>query len=198
MAAPISIACEGVTDAAVARRMVAFVGGRVDRVDSMGGKPALLENLPAYTNAAQVSPWLVLLDLDRDECAPAALDSMGHRSAGALCLRFAVRTVESWLMADRHGMARFLNVPLNRLPVMPDEELDPVGALLGAARRSKLKWVREDLLPWAGSGRKRGPGYSSRMIEFVQGRWNIEAAMEHSPSLTRAVSCVRRVVEEIS
>ncbi len=190
------VLCEGVTDETVTRRLLGWVGATAESIHVAAGKAALIQRIPRYLRVAHVKPCLVLVDLDRERCAPEALDALGIAPHPQLCVRFAVRKVEAWLLADREGLSRYLGVPLNRLPVRPDDEEDPLDTLIAAARRSRRRHVRENLVPRPGSGRRRGPGYASSMIEFVETRWNIEEAMSHSPSLRRAVECLRRLVQE--
>jgi len=165
-------------------------------VRSTSGKAKLLASMEGYLGVSRQQPCFILIDLDREECAPEALRSLGVEPRGTLCVRYAVRAVESWLMADRNGLADFLGVGVNRFPVAPDSVEDPVKTLLSAARRSRRRWVQEDLLPRPGSGRKRGPGYASRLIEFASHHWNLEEARRRSPSLERALACLERLAEE--
>ncbi len=190
--------CEGITDEAVLRRMLQWAGGPGATVHSTSGKARLFRSMTGYVNLSRRQPCFVLVDLDREECAPAALRSLSVTPGEGLCVRFAVRAVESWLMADREGFAKFLGVGTNRLPMAPDTVEDPVAAVLSVARRSRWRWVREDLLPRPGSGRKRGPGYASRLIEFTTRHWNVDEARRHSPSLEGALACLQRILETTS
>jgi hypothetical protein len=63
------------------------------------------------------------------------------------------------------------------------------------ARRSRRRAIRDDFVPREGSGRRIGPLYTSRMIEFVEDMtagWRPDEAARLSPSLAR---CLRRFGE---
>ena len=78
---------------------------------------------------------LVLVDLDRPEPCPADLieSILPAPRASKLLFRVAVMEVESWVMADRVAFARFLSVPLHRIPDEPDTILQPKEAIVSIA-----------------------------------------------------------------
>src|SRR5579863_5295570 len=123
---PINILVEGRTDEPVARRLLSHLGLQVDTVYGKRGKAHLLERLPNYNQAARFSPWFVVVDLDGDtRCASQFVAQCLPDPAKGMLLRVAVQTVESWLMADRESLARFLAVSAARLPYNTDLELNP-------------------------------------------------------------------------
>ncbi len=194
--AVIDVACEGALDEVVARVLVGAVGADVGRVYVRGGRPALLKRLPAYNNAARRSPWLVLVDLDRDPaCAPEALRRWLPRPAAGMCLRIAVRQVEAWLMGDRERIAEFLAVPVARVPADPESLDDPKRKLVDLARQSRRRAIRKEMVAPPGSGRTVGPGYNDRMTEYVEERWRPEVAARCCGSLSRALACVGRLAQ---
>jgi len=169
----VSGAVEGIVDEAVFERLLRTVKARAANVYPTHGKPNLLRRLPGFNEAARHSPWLVLVDLDLDaDCAPPFLLRHLPNPAPHIMCRIAVRAVEAWLLADRERIARLLHVTERLVPDRPEELPDPKQALIDLARRSSTKEVREDLVPRAGSGRKVGPLYPSRIMEFVQDQRN--------------------------
>jgi hypothetical protein len=111
-----------------------------------------------------------------------------------MAFRVAVRTIEAWLLADRERIAAWLDIPLQRVPGTPDEVADPKTTLINLARRSQSRRVRADLVPREGSGRRVGPLYPSRLIEFVQGErhgWRPAVAARKSDSLRRCLLHLR-------
>ena len=183
---------EGDIDEAVARRLVAHVGAHISVIHVKHGKEPLLSKLAGYNAAARHAPWLVLLDLDHDaDCAPAYVEQCVIDPAHGLCFRVAVRTIEAWLLGDRERIARFLSVPLSRVPGDPEGLPDPKAAMVELARDSRRRDVRDDMVPRAGSGRRVGPAYNSRLIEFAGSSWRLGAAMASSPSLRRSVVALR-------
>ena len=67
----ITAAVEGNVDEAVVRRLIEHVGGTPGPVYGRNGKVYLRQRIANYNQAARLSPWVVLVDLDHDaECAP--------------------------------------------------------------------------------------------------------------------------------
>jgi len=188
-------AVEGDVDEAVVARLIQFSGARLDAVHGKRGRQYLQSRIAAYERAARLAPWIVLVDLDRDDCAPSLIRSWAIAPTSRLCLRVAVRSVESWILADRAAMAEYLRVPAGMVPRNPDSLPDPKAALCTLAERSRSREIREDIAPRRGSGRSVGPGYSSRMIEFARSKWRPDRAARESPSLDR---CVRRLSDLVS
>lgn len=101
-------------------------------------------------------------------------------------VRFAFHEVESWLMADRHNLAEFLNVPASAIPVVRDKDRNTKEMLIQLARRSRSREVVQDLVPPPGFTSPVGPAYNSRISKFIQTRWDVRAAAEGNSSLARA------------
>lgn len=197
MTAAISVVAEGPTDRAVAEVLVARVGAVVKQVfvGPAPGKDQVTARLKGYNEAARHSPWLVVVDLDRDfDCAPAAVDAWLPEPAPGMCLRVAVRSVEAWLLADRTAVARFLKVEREQVPSRPDELADPKAELISLARRSRSRHVRERLVPRDGSGQRVGAEYASSLVAFARGHWDPERAHRRSPSLGRAITGLERLI----
>lgn len=191
----VEAAVEGVLDAAVAKRLVEDAGAQLARDPFIkGGRGPLLRSVPRYLAAARHTPWFVLCDLDRDQCAPGLLRERLAGRPPSFCFRVAVRAVEAWMLADP-GVARFLQVPQSALPADPDGELNPKHALLQIARSSRSSDVRERIGGTLG-GHEPGIAYNEMLAEFVRDRWDPARAAERSDSLRRAISAVARLVDE--
>lgn len=193
----VSGAVEGNVDEAVLGRIVEHVGACLGRVYGRRGKPALLRRVHGYNNAAQYSPWAVIVDLDGDcQCAPPCRDMWLACPAPHMCFRIAVREVEAWLLADRERSARFLGVAQSRIPFAPESIAHPKETVVNLARRSNRREVREGLVPPPGSGRKVGPLYVSLIREFVTDcarGWRPDRAARVSDSLASCLSCLQRL-----
>lgn len=195
----ISIVVEGDIDAAAARKLVLAVGAQPGPVYGREGKQALLRKLAGYNNAARHTPWLVLVDLDRDaECAPLIRPAWLWSPAPYLCFRIVVRAVEAWLMADAQTLAAYLGVAPNRVPPLPESLDSPKAELVNLARLSRKRSIHKDMVPPPGGGRSVGPAYPARLIEYIQDHWRPEEAARRSASLQRALACLRRLVENYS
>ena len=191
-------AVEGLLDEAVLRRLIAHVGGLPGAIYGKAGKAALLRRLESYNRAAVHSPWVVLVDLDQDaECAPPFRSAVLPQPASGMCFRIAVHEVEAWLFADRERLARFLAVPISAIPSNPETVGTPKDTMAQLALRSRRREIREDMAPRPSSGRRVGPAYTSRLIQFVSDEsqgWQPEAAAISCGSLARGLGCLRQLV----
>jgi hypothetical protein len=193
----ITAAVEGIVDEAVARKIIVHAGGLPGTVYGKNGKPHLQRQIKGYNNAARHAPWMILVDLDHDaECAPPLCKDWLPDKTPFLCFRVAIRKVEAWLMADAESLAGFLGLPRNKIPPQPETIDDPKTMMVNLARLSRRREIQADMVPRAESGRVVGPAYTSRMIEFVQTRWNPEVAAKRADSLRRAMACIGRLVKE--
>lgn len=187
---------EGDTDVPVLRRILESVGLELGTVYSLKGKNWLDGKLSAYNNAARVRRWVVLRDLNGDaDCAPELVGRILPWPAEGMCLRIAVKAVESWLLADRDKLAEFLSIKVGRIPASPDEVVTPKHELVELARRSRRRAIREDMVPTPGTSARVGPGYTARIIEFAAERWRPEVAKRSSPSLARCIVALERWIE---
>ena len=194
----ISAAVEGHVDEAVVRRLIAHVGGQTGDVYGKNGKTALRQRINGYNNAARHAPWVVLVDLDNDaDCAPPICDEWIPAPAPNLCFRIAVREVEAWLMADAQTLARYLGVELGKIATEPEKLERPKDAMVDLARRSRRRDIREDMVPREKSGRRVGPAYASRLIEYVREHWRPKVAAERAESLQRAIHCLHKLVKTV-
>lgn len=187
-------AVEGLVDEAILRRLVREAGAEVGAVFGKEGKDQLLrKGLRGYNNAARRSPWIVLVDLDREECAPSFLRRWLPDPAPFMLFRIAVRTAEAWLMADAEALARFLGIEASRVPVLPEAEVNPKKTFVDLARHSPLQEIRREVVPRPGSRREVGPAYTTRLVELVENHWRPEVAAESSDSLRRCRSRLREL-----
>lgn len=190
----LTLVVEGLVDQAVMNRLLLVCRVPVDRIYGGYGKGWIRKHLPAYNQAARHHPWLVVVDLDNDhECAPFLLSEWLPQPAPKMLFRVAVREIESWLLADRKRIAKFLKVPATALPSDPDSLPDPKKAMVQLASASKSRRIREDMAPRQGSGRDVGPGYSACLIEFVRKHWLPNTAAQSSDSLLRCIRSVRAI-----
>lgn len=101
-------------------------------------------------------------------------------------VRFAFHEVESWLLADRHNLAEFLNVPIGAVPVVTDADRNAKEALIQLARRSRSREIVQDMVPAPGFTSPVGPAYNSRVSKFIQTSWDVRTAAQSNSSLARA------------
>jgi hypothetical protein len=176
------------------RRVRYHVGG----VFTHGGSGYLKKQTPAFNNAAKACPFLMLADLDRLACPPELIEQwLGRPKHPHFLLRVAVREVESWLLGDALGLARFLG--LRTLPSVRTPELltDPKDQLLRLALNASSREIREALV-WEDpkSGRLlQGPDYNGTLAGFVLNKWNLGKARAACQSLNGLFRALQRLEE---
>lgn len=162
--------------------------GRADlqpNIRNAGGGEKFWPIAVRYNEAGKNTSVMGLADLEQAKCAPLLLGSkLPHKSTG-FHLRLAVRMLESWLLADRQSMARFLKVPISALPADPDSEVHAKRVLVDIARKSTSKSIRDALVP-DDSGGVVGSDYVATMSKFIEQHWRASVAREVSPSLEKA------------
>ncbi len=175
---------------AVARRILALANTayQVGTVYGRHGFGDLKRNVKGWNSLAKVVPFFLLTDLDNSPC-PSALMEKWHAEAyhPNLIFRVAVREVEAWLMADRAGFAKFIGVSVDLVPPKPEDSRDPKAQLIKIASRSRIRAIRERIVPKAKSTAQIGPEYNSCLSEFVTKDWDVAAGAKGAPSLSRAI-----------
>jgi hypothetical protein len=197
----ISSAVEGVVDEAVVKHLIVWAGAEIGPIYGKRGKPLLRQKVNGYNNAARYHPWIVIVDLNREaECPPPLKRIWLPNPEPFMCFRIAVREIEAWLLADRERFASFFRVRLSDVPAKPELLDDPKEAVVELSRRSRSRDIRLDMVPRPGSGRKIGPAYVSRLIEFIsdpERGWRPERAARSSHSLSRCLDRVRELVDRM-
>ncbi len=193
MSAPIvKLAAEGGIDIAVLRRLVRNVGLEAGAEYGLKGKSHLDRQLNGYNAAASREPWLVARDLDDDAPCPGELAiRLLPAPADLMRFRIAVRTVESWLIADHVAFGSVFGVSTTVLPKSPEALVDPKASTLAVLATSKFKDIRSSMVRLR-SGRPTdiGPEYNVRFIDYVEHRWRPAEAAKLARSLGRAINRV--------
>lgn len=173
---------EAVAGKLLAKATLRYHAIRVTRLS----KSEIQTKIDKFNRAARSHAFFVLTDQDTEKrCPPAAIKSLRAPLHRNLLYRFAVMETESWLLADRAGMAKFLSVPANKIPQNPETIPNPKEFLISLARKSKSSQIRKEIVPRANSTSKNGPYYNPTMSQFVQDVWDINAAAKSSQSLRR-------------
>ena len=166
---------------AVAQVLEVFVAG-----GSIKGR------IPGLNHRARFNgPVLALADLDRPQGCPA--DLVRELAGGVMTepnflIRIAVLEIESWILADRLAIARWMGVSANIVPRNPESLDDPKRTLVQLASRSRNRRLREGIGPVRVLGTHRtGPNYNAILGEFLAHHWNPETARHSAPSLDRAI-----------
>ena len=181
---------------AVARRVAGECGFVVVEVFGKQGWSYVQSRIPALNRAAALIPHLALVDFmdirPRPDCLASLVGAWLPGRHPNMLFRVVVREIESWILADREGIAKLLHVSVSRVPRLPEEEPDPKRAVVNLARHSRSRRMREALVPRAGSTAQVGPDYNTLLESFILHEWNPATARLRSPSLDK---CLTRTEE---
>ena len=183
---------EGLLDEAVAARLIAATGHQPGVSYGKKGFTHIKEKVRGFNQTAKTIYYLTLVDLmdTRLSCSPEVIKAWIPHRQPKMVFRVVEREIESWLLADRQGIARFFHVNLKDVPSDPEHLPDPKQAVVNLARKSKSKKIREALIPDPGSTAREGRLYNSEMLNFINSLWDIEQARLHARSLDK---CVKRL-----
>ena len=189
----IILAVEDKLSEAVSTKILEGSGINISQRLGLRGKGYLQSKALSLNQTSRGFPVFMLIDQDApSQCPPQLIQTWikGPRNA-KFFLRVAVMEVESWVMADRRGFADFLSIPLNRIPEDTDAILQPKEFLVSLARLSRKTRLRQEIIPLPGATSQVGPGYNSRLGEFVHSHWSVNRAASVSVSLQRTLAQLR-------
>jgi len=189
---------EGVTDIPVVTALMRAAGWNDDqfKVTSANGKGAIDRDIKKYWEAARVLPYVIFRDLDQDgEGCPVTLraELVEHTPGESLDLliRIVDQCIESWMLADRRGIAEFCGVSPARVKIPASHHKS---YLLSMFREAKLK----DAVAHVDNELDFGPAYELHVQRFMKTAWNVERAADDSPSLRRALQRLRDLRERLA
>jgi hypothetical protein len=184
---------EGVPDEVVARKLIEHTGHEFGTCYGKKGWTYIRDKARGFANAARHSGLLIVVDFADTglDCVATMYGAwIGQSNPRVLC-RGAVGKIESWVLADRVGIATKLNVPVQRIPLDVDSLPDPKATLISVAAHSKSRSVKANFLPLPGIRASQGPLYASELSSFVATAWDVDRAAEHSQSLNRCIARLR-------
>ena len=178
---------EGPTDIPVVTALM-YAAGWDDSefsVTSANGKGVIDRDLKNYWEAARVLPYVVFRDLDRDGggCPVTLRAQLVEHTPGEspdLLIRIVDQCIESWILADREGIAEFCN--RSAASVKPRASHHKP-YLLRLMKEAKLK----DAVEEKGRELDFGPAYAIHLQRLMTDHWSIEHAAAESDSLRRAL-----------
>jgi hypothetical protein len=133
----------------------------------------------------------VVTDLDSTECPPILIKEwLPVKKHDNLLFRIAVRSIESWLIADPYAISAFLGISESLVPSKPDELENPKKQLIELTSRCRKRELREAIIPAKGSTAKIGPDYNGKLINFVKDWWDLKKAIKNSPSCCKTFKAI--------
>lgn len=178
---------EGPTDIPVVTALMCAAGWANSEfsVTSANGKGVIDRDLKNYWEAARVLPYVVFRDLDRDGggCPVTLRAQLVEHTPGEspdLLIRIVDQCIESWILADRQGVAEFCDRSMVSVKP-PASHHKPY--LLSLMKEAKLK----DAVEQQGHLLDFGPAYALHLQRLMTHHWSIERAAAESDSLRRAL-----------
>ena len=191
-------AVEGSTDAPVAEKLISLVGCEPRVVSASGGSSVIDAKLGRWCQPSNGRPMLIVRDWDQADRADCPAELVGKLTNPDrpinIALRIAVRSIESWLMADRDAATDFFRTP--SIPENPDSLDKPKLALVSACRKSKLKTIRLGMTPTGSGGGTVGTDYVRLLTDFARDHWDPQRAATKSPSLDRTLARLSQLVDD--
>lgn len=196
MTRPWLVLTEGKLEVAAVRRLLAEVGSDLVGCTPIvaGSRAGFWDKAKRFNAAAKRPGFGVVVGLVDQEnpnvCAPKLLqEKLGGDKAQTFVLRIAERMLEDWILADTESLSKFLSVPARVVEVAAAKTLvHPKTRIVNLARRCRSRSLQSDLLPEQGSQGLVGPGYTTRMEQFLSDHWNPRQAAPRSESLNRALA----------
>ena len=189
---------EGVTDIPVVTALMRAAGWDEDQfaVRSVNGKGAIDARIQKYWEASQIIPHVIFRDVDYDEgaCPVALRSALSSKTPGDspnLLIRIVDQCIESWMLADRRGIAEFCGVSPARVKIPASHHKS---YLLSMFREAKLK----DAVAHVDNELDFGPAYELHVQRFMTTAWNAGRAADDSPSLRRALQRLRALRERLA
>lgn len=150
------------------------------------GVTKLVKDMQRHIGLARAHAVLCIADTDRGCAKELRGRWLPAHTPERFLLRLAVPMIESWLMADHKALAEFFGVADSVVPRNPDDEPNAKRTMLGLARRSKRRILREEVVSTFDPS-KPGTGYNTHLRSYVATNWRLQEAVQRSPSLARAV-----------
>ena len=178
---------EGPTDEPVINALMRAAGWADSEfsVTSANGKGVIDRDIKKYWDAARSIPYVIFRDLDRDEggCPVAVRSMLSSKTRGEspdLLIRIVDQCIESWILADRQGVAEFCDRSMTSVKP-PASHHKPY--LLSIMKEANLK----DAVEQKGHELDFGPAYAIHLQRLMTDHWSIERAAAESDSLRRAL-----------
>lgn len=192
----VNLVVEGQSDTEAAKAVVRAAGHTTGKVIPKGGQTRLDPDIGKYNEAAQWQPWVVIRDTD-GKCPVTLYGDLVAGGAGVLGEKFQLRLAhsmtEAWLLADRRGFASFFGISESTIIRDPESLAHPKQEVLRLCSGSNKRDIRRGMVASDGD---TGPEYVAMLNRFAKAHWNVEAAVQSSDSLRRAVERIRAMGSE--
>ncbi len=162
-----------------------------------------LERINLMLNLAKKCPVVGIFDSD-NECIIELLEKYMHvnKNVDFAAINFAVDEAEAWLMADRIGLADYIDISVDMIPVCK-----PFNPEISSSIPYKTSlYILQEIAPYSNNPfikssltcerpGKKPPTYNSVWGDFIDNIWNIDKACINSESLLKSIKRIRRMFE---
>lgn len=206
------ISGEDAVTKAIIERLLRFCSPRFQVTKEIPARGSeIKKKISALNTLAQTQPVVMLTDLDTTDCAPILKTSLlkGEPQSQNFLINIAIDESEAWLMADRNGFAKFLDVEEDTIPKACLQKMGGLKRIMEMSFHAKSSWVlTHEIAPQsrneelkhqicAQGTASKGPEYNDGILPFVKTFWNIEEAMKNSDSLSRMVKRLKSLAERM-
>lgn len=156
----------------------------------------LTSNLEKFNALANSHHVLLVLDLDNKHDLQEFknnIEGQIRNKDEKLKIIVPVREIESWLLADREGLSKFLAVSKDKIDREPELLLDPKEKIINLAKQSRDSNIKKGIPPKQGAAAKMGLSYNTLLSSFIREYWDITRAFELSPSLRETISFIDEI-----
>lgn len=191
---PVNIVFEDVISEEILRKILNLTEIFEVKTPFLSGKRSnIQEKIKMYNKTADITPFIILVDLDQDECAPSLIrDWFAEGKNRKLICRVAITEAECWLIADTKNFSKFFNIPLSKMRTDPEMLPDPKEYIFRMVENYSNTNLKKAIIPKTNA--KIGRGYNAELSKFIIQHWDPLTARNNSPSLGRAIDSIYRFI----
>lgn len=189
---------EGNTDEPIVRALMTATGWASDEytISSEKGSGNIVRKIAKHAEAARQIPRILFLDSD-NKCPVdmrETLETGLTNTPDDFVLRIVCTCIESWVLADREGLASFCGVDIAAIPA--SQKLAPIrnhkNELLKVLRKSKSPKGRR-MTQGNGNDLQFSDDYTRHLADLMTDYWDAERAAQNNDSLRRAIGRLKEL-----
>lgn len=197
------VVVEGNTDEPIVRALMTATGwvSKEYTIFCAKGKGNIVRKIAKHAEAARQIPRILFLDSDNKCPVDMRKDlekELTHIPADFI-LRIVCTCIESWVLADREGLASFCGVDIAAIPA--SQKLAPIhnhkNELLKVLRKSKSPKGRE-MTQGSGNDLQFSDDYTRHLADLMTNYWDAERAAQNNDSLRRAIAQLKDLRARLS
>lgn len=189
----LQIFVEGNTDEPIVSALMTATGWVSEKyeISCAKGKGNIVRKIAKHAEAARQIPRILFLDSD-NKCPVDMrkdLEKELTHIPDDFILRIVCTCIESWVLADREGLASFCGVDIAAIPA--SQKLAPIhnhkNELLKVLRKSKSPKGRR-MTQGNGNDLQFSDNYTHYLADLMTDYWDAERAAQNNDSLRRAIA----------